>query len=83
VDDAVQRGLAGRPDRGCRERAARAAHKLAGSSGTFGFPVAGEIAGRLEDALAGADPPSPEEYPGLADLVLALRLELDAGSSTA
>ncbi|HEY5196790.1 MAG TPA: Hpt domain-containing protein [Solirubrobacteraceae bacterium] len=78
VDDAVQNGLAGRPDDGHRERAGRAAHKLAGSSGTFGFPIAGEIASRLEAALSGSPPSSLDQYPALAELVIALRRELDA-----
>jgi HPt (histidine-containing phosphotransfer) domain-containing protein len=76
VDDAVENGLAGRPDDGRRELAVRAAHRLAGSSGTFGFPLAGEIAGRLEVSLSGSGSPSAEEYRGMADLVLILGREL-------
>jgi HPt (histidine-containing phosphotransfer) domain-containing protein len=76
LDDAVENGLAGRPDEGRRELAVRAAHRLAGSSGTFGFPLAGEIAGRLEVSLSGSGSPSAEEYRGMADLVLILGREL-------
>jgi HPt (histidine-containing phosphotransfer) domain-containing protein len=79
LDEAVQNGLAGRPDEGRRERAGQAAHKLAGSAGTFGFPIVGEIAGRLEDALTGSAPPASDRYVALAELVRALRRELDAG----
>jgi chemotaxis protein histidine kinase CheA len=79
VDDAVAHASAGAPDDGRRERAGRAAHKLAGSAGTFGFRAAGEIAARLEEALSGCDPPSTDRYPPLAELVLALRRELAPG----
>ena len=61
----------------CRERGVSAAHKLAGSCGMFGFPVAGEIAGRLEDALSGPLDPSRDDFRALAGLVDALRRALD------
>ena len=81
VDEAVRRGLAGRPDDGACEQAARAAHKLAGSAGTFGFAAAGEIAGRLEDAFVTGSGPPLGRYPALAELALELRRELAAGST--
>ncbi len=80
LEDAVGDGLAGRPDKGSRERGGRAAHKLAGSCGTFGFPVAGEIAGRVEDALCGSVRPSTDQYVALAGMVQALRRALETGS---
>ncbi|MEA2373324.1 MAG: hypothetical protein QOH12_3718 [Solirubrobacteraceae bacterium] len=80
VEDAVRDGVAGRSDNGGRERGGRAAHKLAGSCGTFGFPVAGEIAGRVEDALCGSCGPSADQYLALVGLAHALRRALESGS---
>lgn len=78
LEDAVLDGLSGRLDDARREHACRDAHKLAGSAGTFGFLAAGEIARELERALGVPRSPSPPEFPRLADLVVALRRELEA-----
>jgi diguanylate cyclase (GGDEF)-like protein len=76
VEDAVAAALAGALVDDERARAARAAHKLAGSVGTLGFMAASERARTLELALAG--PPSPVvDLPRLAEAVLALRSELE------
>jgi hypothetical protein len=74
---AVADGLAGQLDDSQRERASGHAHRLAGSAGTFGFAAAGEIAAELEQALSGRFAPPPGACPALAELVAALRRELD------
>jgi len=79
VEDAVLDGLTGQLDAVQRERACREAHKLAGSAGTFGFPAASEIARELELALDAPRALPPDQFPRLADLVVALRRELEAG----
>jgi diguanylate cyclase (GGDEF)-like protein len=61
-----------------RVQAARAAHKLAGSAGTFGFSVASEHARGLELALEAPGGLVTTELPRLADLVAVLRSELEA-----
>lgn len=66
----LQRGELDAPARGAAENTA---HKLAGSLGTFGFPEASRIARELETRLRA---PSPADAPVLADLVLALRMQL-------
>lgn len=76
LENAVLDGLAGQLDDVRRERACRDAHKLAGSAGTFGFLAASEIARELERALSPPRTP-PDRFPRLADLVVALRRELE------
>ncbi|WP_239307989.1 Hpt domain-containing protein, partial [Frankia sp. Cj3] len=56
LDDAVAALLEGRLDEAARERAAREAHKLAGSAGTFGFGHASDLARDLERMLAADGP---------------------------
>lgn len=63
----------GELDESTREAAENAAHKLAGSLGTFGFADASRIARDLEIKLGA---PSPDDAPVLAELVLALRMQL-------
>jgi diguanylate cyclase (GGDEF)-like protein len=85
VDDAVTDALTGLLDDETRLRAAREAHKLAGSIGSLGFVVASEHARALEDALGRPTPPASSELPQLAELAVALRVELtaDRGSGVA
>lgn len=53
VESAVMTLLEGRLEDAERATAERAAHKIAGSAGTFGFPRASEIGRELEILLAG------------------------------
>jgi diguanylate cyclase (GGDEF)-like protein len=62
-----------------RQAARREAHKLAGSVGTFGFSQASERARELELALEPEGGPALEQLPRMADLVVAIRAELEAG----
>jgi diguanylate cyclase (GGDEF)-like protein len=78
VASAVTDALAGCMVDEVRERAAREAHKLAGSVGTLGFAAASEYARALEHALAAPDGPPIGELPRLAELAVALRRELEA-----
>jgi diguanylate cyclase (GGDEF)-like protein len=58
-----------------RDEAERAAHKIAGAAGTFGFPAASRDARAIEVSLrAGVE---HADAPRLADLALAVRLEFD------
>ena len=58
-----------------RERAAFQAHKIAGSAGTFGLPLASDLARRLERLFA-APGPKPERGEEARELVAHLRGEL-------
>ena len=73
IEDAVLRLTDGSLDEPRRVAAQRAAHKLAGSAGTFGFARAGTVAGELEGILA---EPSGAAGPRAAELVGVLRAEL-------
>jgi HPt (histidine-containing phosphotransfer) domain-containing protein len=57
---------AGRTDPEAAARARRAAHRIRGTAGSYGFHAVGEAAGRIEDALEAGEAVGPE-------LVLALR----------
>jgi len=87
VAGAVTDALMGSLCEQTRVRAAREAHKLAGSVGTLGFAVASDHARELEHALAVPDGPPAGELPRLAELAIALRHELekdrDAGPADA
>lgn len=78
IDDAVRDQLTGQIDEQRRDRGCREAHKLAGSAGTFGYLAASEIAGRLERALSADSAQSGGQRWQLADMVVALRRELEA-----
>lgn len=60
---------------GEKDAAAREAHKLAGSSGTFGFPRASTIARDLENRFT--RPTEPPEAVAISELLLELRRELE------
>lgn len=80
LEEAIVEALGGNLEDELRERARREAHRLAGAAGTFGFPAASTQAREIELALVDG-PPEQDELPRLADLVLALRRELEAGPS--
>jgi diguanylate cyclase (GGDEF)-like protein len=83
IVEAVTDALAGSLSEEARKRAAREAHKLAGSVGTLGFATASEHARALEHALGAQDAPSSDDLPELSELALALRRELKAGRDDA
>ncbi len=77
LEDAAAALAGGGLDDEPRDEARRAAHKLRGSLGMYGFHRAGEIAGELEDIFSeGAV--GTARTPEVASLVLALRAELEA-----
>lgn len=78
VEDAVVALLLGDLADEARREAVRAAHKLAGSVGTFGFAEGSRIARDLEHLLDGEEAPAHRQVPQLSELVLALRRELAA-----
>ncbi|MDQ3677933.1 MAG: diguanylate cyclase [Actinomycetota bacterium] len=77
LEETVAAMLEGKLDESLRANAERDAHKLAGSLGMFGLPRGSELARELEQALGVLDGPAPSEAPRLAELVLALRSQLD------
>jgi diguanylate cyclase (GGDEF)-like protein len=77
LEDATAALASGSLDDELRRQARTEAHKLRGSSGTYGFHRASELAGELEDLLQGDDPIPMERVPGLAAMLLALRTELE------
>jgi HPt (histidine-containing phosphotransfer) domain-containing protein len=81
IEDAVVALMGGALDDDARDAARRAAHKLAGSLGTFGLPegstLARELERRFEERLGQSDAPA------LAEQVLALRRAIEAGASAA
>ncbi len=82
LEDAVSAMLADTLDEDLRARAERDAHKLAGSLGMFGFPTGSVLAREVEQSLAATEGPARADVPRLAELVLALRDELDARISS-
>lgn len=77
LEEAVAALPDGALDDDLHARAQRDAHKLAGSLGMFGFPTGSELAREFEQTLAIRDDPAASNAPRLAELVLALRDELD------
>ncbi|BAS10556.1 response regulator protein [Arthrobacter sp. Hiyo4] len=82
IEDAVAALIEGRLGAEERRDAERAAHQLAGSSGTFGFHQASEAARRLERILEGARPITLDRILAAADGVVALRAELSRDPGT-
>jgi HPt (histidine-containing phosphotransfer) domain-containing protein len=74
IDAAVAALAAGGLDDDARRTAARAAHRLAGTAGTFGFTAASEHAAALDRALRA--PSGDDEAIELARLAGALRVAL-------
>lgn len=82
IDDAALAALAGPLDSERRAQAHRAAHKLAGSAGTFGFAEATTIARQVEHALAPQHELGPREVLTLSERAVALRAALPLGDET-
>jgi chemotaxis protein histidine kinase CheA len=77
VADATTALAEGRLDTRRREDAASAAHKIAGTAGSFGFVDASRYAREIETALkSGADGP---DAPHLAGLATAIKAAFEAG----
>ncbi|MFL5844696.1 MAG: response regulator [Solirubrobacteraceae bacterium] len=83
VEAAVAAALGGTLDAELRERAAREAHMLAGSAGTFGFAAASENARELERAFGHDGGVEHSELVRLAELAGALRTELEGAPGAA
>ncbi|MDQ4130758.1 MAG: Hpt domain-containing protein [Actinomycetota bacterium] len=81
LEEAVSAVRAGALDDELRGEANRDAHKLVGSLGMFGLPRGSELARELEQALASPGGPPASEAPRLAELVVALRQEIEAPSA--
>ncbi len=80
VELAARALLAGDADQDLRDKAAREAHKLAGTVGTFGFTDAARLARELELSFeAGGADLSEERAVRIVELAARLRRELDAG----
>jgi DNA-binding response OmpR family regulator/HPt (histidine-containing phosphotransfer) domain-containing protein len=76
IEDAVAALLGGALDDDERDGARRAAHRLAGTLGTFGIATGSVIARELETALETA--PAAAEAPQLAERALALRRSVES-----
>jgi len=63
-------------DPGLRGEAERAAHKLAGVAGTFGYSDATDMAREAEGAFEGSDTISPEMVSRLSEVAVLLRQQL-------
>ena len=75
IEVAVSALLQGELGEPVRAQAAFQAHKIAGSAGTFGLPLASDLARRLEKLFA-APGPGPERGEEARELVAHLRGEL-------
>jgi hypothetical protein len=62
-----------------RRDAEKAAHKLAGSLGTFGLGEGSKLAAKLETMFQGPTPFSPDEMGRLRELTELLRTEIERG----
>ncbi|MGI8730799.1 MAG: HD domain-containing phosphohydrolase [Solirubrobacteraceae bacterium] len=78
LEQAVAAIAAGSLHEQLRASAQRDAHKLAGSLGTFGLPRGSDLARELEQRFALPDGPAQSDGEHLANVVGALRGELDA-----
>lgn len=76
LDEAVTALVEQRLDEDTRVGAEQAAHKLAGSAGTFGMPEGSRLARRLEQRFATS--PAPDDAWSAAEEVVALRQALES-----
>ena len=65
-------------DEGLREEAAAEAHRLAGTAGSFGFPLASDLARGLERALEAGAPLDRADGVRLGEAAARIRAELEA-----
>ena len=77
LEDAVAALMDHGLDEPQRLQARRAAHQLAGSAGTFGFPRGSELAREMEHMLDHGASVGVAQVPRLAELVVSLRSELE------
>ena len=77
LEDAVAALMDDALDEPQRLEARRAAHQLAGSAGTFGFPKGSELAREMEHVMDPGASLGPAQVPRLAELVVSLRSELE------
>ena len=77
LEDATVAARDGTLDADIRQQARRAAHKLAGAAGTFGFSRGSRIALEMEQSFENADALDQSAARRLTDLVRALRAELE------
>lgn len=78
LDRASAASLAGELGDELRAHAGSDAHKLAGSLGMFGLATGSELASEVEQALATSGGGAMRDAPGFAELVFALRAQVDA-----
>jgi diguanylate cyclase (GGDEF)-like protein len=77
LEQAIMALIEGHLDHDLRRQAEREAHKLAGSLGTFGFTEGSRLAREMEHRLQGSGPLEQAQALPLAELVVALRRELE------
>jgi diguanylate cyclase (GGDEF)-like protein len=83
LEDAVLAVLEGRLDPQTHREAGRAAHKIAGSAGTFGYQRATDIARELETIFGGEPAELQAHGPHAADRIEVLRDELEGPAPAA
>lgn len=81
VEHALALLIEGRLDDSTRRGAERAAHKLAGSLGTFGLGHGSDLAREIEQRMAEPGPFAEEEVLRLSELAMELRDEVERGPS--
>lgn len=79
IEHALVQHIEGHLDPGARREAERAAHKLAGSLGTFGVGHGSDLARELEQRMADPKPFAEEEVLRLSELAMELRAEIERG----
>lgn len=82
LEEATLALVEGQLDLPLRRSAEQAAHKLAGSLGTFGLADGTDLARSVELELQGEEPLEVELAQRLADVTLRLRATVEAGPST-
>lgn len=82
MEDAAIAAIEGKLDPSQQRTGEREAHKFAGSIGTFGFMEASRLASTVEAILARPDPPGEVDALRLADLLVAIRSELEKPPAT-
>lgn len=76
LEAALHGAADGRLDADGRREAAEVAHQVRGSAGTFGYPRASDLAGRLEHLLRSGDLRDADRFTEALDAVASLRSEL-------